>query len=141
MGYGGCSSALAARQYLTVRVRHYEDLDQVRWHVQTQIAAAGDPDFAAPLIDLDSSVDATGWHVRPDGHGEDGQLTPLDAQGAMTQLASAREEGRAATLYYLLADAQRRLLRRSRSYWQRSRQSADGGETWTDWMTEPLEVE
>ena len=141
MGYGGCSSALAARQYLAVRVRHYEDLDQVRWHVQTQVSTAGDPDFTAPLVDLDSATQATGWHVRMDGHGEDGLLVPLDDLGVMTQRASARSEGRAATLYYLLSDDQRRLLRRSRSYWQRSRQSADGGETWTDWMTEPLEVE
>jgi len=65
----------------------------------------------------------------------------LPAEGAPTLLSLARESGRAGVLYKVLTDDQRRLLRRSRSYWQRSRQSADGGATWTDWLVEPLEVE
>lgn len=141
MGYGGCSSALAAQQYLAVRLRHYEGLEEVRWHVQTQVTAVGDTGFAAPLIVLDSSADQAGWHYRLDGYGQDGSLVDLPAEGAPTLLSLARESGRAGVLYVVLTDDQRRLLRRSRSYWQRSRQSADGGATWTDWLVEPLEVE
>ena len=140
MGYVGLYRVVPEVRHLAVRLRHYEGLEDVSWHVQVEVAALSDPQFAAPVLSLDSSLDQADWLYRVDEHGADGALLALPAEGVPTHLEGARSDGRAATVFKVLSQDERRALRRGRTYWQRSRQSADGGATWGDWLVEPLEV-
>lgn len=122
---------------IPIRIRHNEPIDQVRWHVQMQVAAKNDPEFATPLVARDSSVDAANWYARVDEHGVDGVVEPLPVDGVLTTKSEQFSEAAAAAFAVLTQAEVAALPGAGLQVWVRARQSSTQGQTWGQWSTQP----
>lgn len=131
------SGMSALEEYsLEVRLRHYEDLDNVDWHVQVEVAALGDPTFSSPHIQLDSSSEQTDLYYRLDELNAAGTVAAYPAGGINTSLSDVDETTRRAATVFWVPSTIPSWLERGKRYWVRYRQSSDDGSNWGDWTTE-----
>lgn len=118
------------------KISHYEAVETALWHVQMQMTEVTDIAFAGTLLlDLSTVGSQTNWFYRKDEFGEDGELSPFPSGGVETHGSLSRGDDRwVATAFYRLTAGQLYALVKDKPYLVRTRQSADGGVMWGDYL-------
>lgn len=122
---------------------HYEG-PSIGWHVQLQIARSDDPKFSTPLtaFSQDTTNDLSGWYYRDDhDNAANGNWIDWPSGGVVADPDHLNTGSGFARALCILDPAEvRSRLRRGERLIVRARQSADGGNSWDNWISWPIEV-
>ena len=127
---------------IPIKVSHYENIEQVFWHFQADIAAIDDPAFASPLIAKDTQVQPSGWRYRLEQtDADDGRFLAIQASGVGTSRALAQPDGTVASVVCMVSDQiDLKKLASGKAYWVRTRQHNGNDSTWGNYLTSNIVV-
>lgn len=105
----------------------------INWHLQMEVANAGDPIFVVPLVQGDTTSDRMSWYWQSQMVDDSTTLSYFPKTGIPGDSSKATSTKQIANAVYIVPGEFKGLLQIGHHYLLRWRMSSDVGVTWGDW--------